>query len=197
MLEGFVDGINDLDRGGHRQEFASPVLFLCGLDLPAGSGAQDCQGAAIAVQLHSRGSQPGGNACESLDRDGRVYQQRVQRITDVGTANLGVERDVGRHLKVGGAVNIGVADADPTGDCWHGRVLSNVSDQSLAAARYDQVYVLVHLQQGVHQGAVGVVYKLDRLNGRSRIGQGATYEANKRGVGAEGFLASAQNAGIS
>jgi hypothetical protein len=149
---------------------------------PNGSRPEDTEGAVVAVQLHTGGGQVGGDAGQTLGGNGRMHQQRVQGVADVGAAHFSVNDDAGCHIQVCRPVNVGVADADATGDRRHGGVLSDETDQPVAASRHYQVDVLAHFQHGIHECAVRVVHELHGPGGGIRFSQGAANQANERGV---------------
>ena len=68
-----------------------------------------------------------------------VDQQRFGRAADAGAAHLGVERDLTRHVELGGLVDEGVAEALEVGENRHARFVLDARHQRLAAARHDHV----------------------------------------------------------
>ena len=96
--------------------------------------------------------------------DGAVDQQRLGRAADAGAAHLGVDGDLHRHVEIGRAVDIEMADAFEMGEDRHPRLALHAPDQAFAAARNDHVEIAVeavqHLADG---GAVGGRHQLDGI----------------------------------
>jgi hypothetical protein len=97
---------------------------------------------------------------------------------------------------IGGVIDIDVAVAVEVLDHRHLGVFRDALDQALAAARHDDVDVLGHGDEMAHRFAVG---GLDHLYGGLRQaggGQALAHAGGDRLVGAQGFLAAAQDRGV-
>ena len=107
---------------------------------------------------------------EMRRRGGAVDQQRLGRAADAGAPHLGVDGEPHRHVEVGRAVDVEMADAFEMREHRHARLLLHPRDQALAAARHDHVEIagkaLQHLADG---GAVGGRHQLDRIFRQSRF----------------------------
>ena len=71
--------------------------------------------------------------------DRAVDQERLGGAANAGAAHLGVDRDVNRHVEVGGPVDIDVADAFQVAEHRNTRIALDPGDQALAATRNDDV----------------------------------------------------------
>ena len=92
-----------------------------------------------------------------------VDQQRLGRAADAGAPQLRVQHDRARHLEVGVAVDVDVADALEVADHRHPRLGLHARDEALAAARHDHVDEVGHAGEHLaDRGAVGGRHQLDR-----------------------------------
>ena len=82
-------------------------------------------------------------------------------VLGVGYLNtyLGVDRDAGCLLRISGGVDVDRAQAVRVPHDGDPRAILNVADEAVAAARDNEINVLVELQEGRHFGS-----SLDRLN---------------------------------
>ena len=78
-----------------------------------------------------------GARCVAAQR--AVDQQRLGRAADAGAPHLRVQHDRARHLEIGVAVDVDVADALEVADHRHARLLLHALHEALAAARHDHV----------------------------------------------------------
>jgi hypothetical protein len=125
-----------------------------------------------------------------------VHEQRVERITDGRPADLGVVDDLESHLRIGGAIDIGMAHARARLDDGHRRVLDRHPDQPLSTSRNDHVEKFAKLQHPLHEGAVG---GRDELHRRVRQAGGPEPFLNRRGdgpIGHQRLAAAPQHNGV-
>ena len=105
-------------------------------------------------------------------RAGAIDQQRLGRAADAGAAHLGVEHDRLRHLEIGGAIDIDMADAFEMREHRHARFVLHARDKALAAARHDHVDAAVKPAQHLaDRGAVAGRHQLDRLFRQAGLAQ--------------------------
>ena len=104
-------------------------------------GRHRCAGRAPARARRraARSRRRAARASIGAGREARVDQQRLHRAADAGAAHLGVERDRARLRRIGGGVDVGVADAVEMGEHRHARIGLDARDEALAAARDDHV----------------------------------------------------------
>ena len=91
-----------------------------------------------------------------------VHQERLQRVADTGTRDLAVEQQVLRNLQVGVLVYVEVADALVVLDDGDATRLVDEADEPFAAARDNEVDVLVQGQHFLHRRPVGGRNERDR-----------------------------------
>ena len=99
---------------------------------------------AFCAAASPRTSQPASSSALTsagriVGRRAAIDQQRLGRAADAGAPHLGVEHDAHRHVEVGVAIDVGVADAFEVREHRHARLLLHARDQALAAARHDDV----------------------------------------------------------
>ena len=83
---------------------------------------------------------------------GAIDQQGFGRAADAGTAHLGVQHNRLRHFEIGGAVDIDVVDAFQMREHRHAGLRFDARDETLAAARHDDVDAAVQsAQQKTHR----------------------------------------------
>ena len=68
-----------------------------------------------------------------------IDEQALGRATNAGAAHLGIEDDLERHVDVGAAIDVGVADAFQMREHGHPRLILNAGDEAFAAARHQHV----------------------------------------------------------
>ena len=125
-----------------------------------------------------------------------MHQHGVQGVADCGPLHFGVVHDARRHRGVGVPVNVSVADAHAAGEDGHRGVCGDEVNQARSAPGNQQVDVLFHPQQHVNQGAVGISDELHGVRGQAGLSNGLLRQSDQRGVGTQGFLAAAQDAGV-
>ena len=114
----------------------------------------------------------------------------VRRILALTTMRL-------RHLQVGAAVDVGVADAFQVREHRHARLLLHARHQALAAARHDHVDGAVEaLQHQPHGLAVGGGHELDGSLGQARLAQAARQAHLDGAAGMMALRAAAQDRGV-
>ena len=138
----------------------------------------------------------GGDFGEAAHGGFGMDQDGVQGVAHGGALDFGVMDDARRHIPVGVPVHIGVADAHAAGQDGHCGAGCDEVNHAGAAARHQQADAVFHCQEDIHQGAVGVVHELDGGGGQAGLADGAVHQGDQGAVGAEGFLAAAQEAGV-
>jgi hypothetical protein len=111
----------------------------------------------VAAHLAARVEQRAHERRQVRRDAGRVDQQRLGGAADAGAAQLGVQHDRARHVEVGGAIHVDVADALEVADHRHARLLLHARDEALAAARHDHVDVVGHAGEHVADGRAVLV----------------------------------------
>ncbi len=131
-----------LDREDEVEVFRAPVLL--GREFGAGPVLYD---RGIAADLDTVGTeQVGERGAEDL-RDVRVDEHGLDGVADAGFLALAIDDDVRRHVEVAALVDVDVADAVVVLDDGHAGHADDALDEALAAARDDEVEILVHLRQ--------------------------------------------------
>ena len=125
-----------------------------------------------------------------------MHQDRVQRIAYGGARDFGVVRDGDRHVDVGLAVHVSVADAHSAGDGRHLGLVGDTVHEVRAAPGHHQVDVLLHAEHLAHEGTVCGANDLDRLAGQASRRGGLTGKAGERRVGVERLSAAAKDGGV-
>ena len=120
-------------------------------------------------------------------------QQRLGRVADARTLDLGVEDDPGRHLRVGRGVDVDRADALVMLHDRHLRLGGDAADQALAAPRDRQVDVLGQGQQVADRRAVGRADELDGVLREPARGQVVGQNPVQGPIRVDRFLAAAED----
>ena len=130
----------------------------------------DGAGARVGAEAAAGGGEVGGEQGQQGRRDGGVDQQGFGGAADAGAAQLGVGEHGAGHRRVGGGVDIGVAQ--PLGMGEHGDAGFGLHpfDQGFAAARDDEVDLA---GGGEHGGDIGAVGRGRDLHGGIRQAGGA------------------------
>ena len=119
-------------------------------------------------------------------------QQAFGRVAHARPLTLGVDDDPLRHRQIGGSVHVNVAVALVVLEHRHFRFGGDPADQSLAAARNDEVDALIQLQQMADRVAVRRRHQLDGVGRQTAVCQTFLENAMQGGVGVQRFLAAAQ-----
>ena len=189
--DGRVDAVDHGHRDDGVQVFGFPVLvrrrhhsFVHGT------------GGGVPAHLAAGGNQILDDGRQTGPGDALVHQQGLRGAADPGAPHLGVEDDLARHVRIGGGVHVGMADAFQVLEQGHLAFRADALDERLAAARHDDVDELRHAQHLADGGAVAGRHPLDR-----RRGQAGAVEPGAEGVhdgagGMEAFGAAAQDDGV-
>ena len=172
VLDSLVDGVDHANGHSEGEEFPAEVLGVGGTHgaaLVGPGGADEGEGALVAAEFDAGLGELGGRSGQQGRRDGRVDEEGVEGVADVGALRLGVEHDIAGLPGVGRGVDVDVNDADAAGDGGDGRVFANVLDEGLAAARDEEVEVLVEPDHLVDDGAVRIGYELDGFGSDSGV----------------------------
>ena len=130
-----------------------------GVEVAADSRRQirhDRAGRSIGAEIAAEGAQVGDDRRQQGSGAGGIDQQRLGGAADAGPPHLGVGDNGARHVGIGLAIDIGVAEPFGVGQHRHTRLALHPLDQGLAAARDDQVDQPGGTQHGRDVGAVGV-----------------------------------------
>ena len=93
-----------------------------GAEIGLGGGGQaghDRLSRRIGAELAAEGAEVGDDLRQQAWRDGGVDQQRLGGAADIGAAHLGIRHDPPRHGRVGGGVDVGVAQPLGMGEDRH------------------------------------------------------------------------------
>ena len=88
-----------------------------------GRSAMIARARPSARKLAAERAQVGDQQRQQRGRDGGVDQQRLGRAADAGAAHLGIGQDGARHRRVGGRVDVGVAEPLGMGEHRHAGLL--------------------------------------------------------------------------
>ena len=186
MRQRRIQPVNHRNRENRVEILAIPVV---------GAGRQntriDRARAGIAAQFAAAIDQ----ACDNAGRFGklRVEQQRFHRAADTGAAHLGIERDHARHRRIGGGMNIGVADAVEMGEHRHPRIGLHPRHQALAAARDNHIDQARRRQHRADRSAVLGGDQLHCSGWHTGFGQPFGQRSVDRPVGMHRLAAAAQH----
>ena len=183
-----VEAGDHLDGQHQIQVLGIPVGVAArrGLDERAGGG--------VAAQLHAGSAQLGRRRRQEAWRDGRVHQQRLDRVAHRRILRLGVAGDARGHRHVGAGVDVHVADAVGVTHHRDARGILDGAHQLVAAARDDQVDQVVEGEQGLDFGArLGQVQGIGqrRILAQRRIDGG-----EQRRIGVARLRAALEDGGI-
>ena len=134
--------------------------------MPSRAGSQSFQRSRISPEGDAILAQGFHHARQKVRRNRPVDEQRVQRIAHGRALGLGVVDDRQGGLQVGALVHENVTDARPAGDDRDAAVLTAEAVQACAAARDDDIHILVQLQEFQHQGTVGLSMNCTASGGR-------------------------------
>ena len=141
------------------------------------SGTSDRAGCHRAARRpHPEGSSDLG---QKSRRDAAVHEQRLGRVADTGTLDLGVEDDPLGHVKIGDGVDVDGTEALIMFHDRHVRLGGHPANEAFAAARDGQVDELGQAQEQADRVPVG---RRDELDGMAR--QAARLELVRRAPGA-------------
>ena len=196
VVKGVVKAVDHLDGGDQREEFLSPVVWLGGDGVQAAVGTEDREGTVVAPYLHAGAVELGGDFWKTAAGSLGMDENGIESVADRRSLDLGIEDNAGRHVGVGVAVDIGVADPDAAGQHGHGGVFGHKVDQAGATTRDEQVDLLLHVQHDIDQRAVGIIDELNSVGGKARLADGSMNQGNQSGVGSQGLLSAAQETRI-
>jgi hypothetical protein len=134
-----------------------------------------------------------GERNQHVARDAGVHEQRLHRVARRVALRLRVVGDRDRHRGVRGGVDVDVAHAVEVLDDRDLRLARDALDQALAAARHDDVDVLLVGDQVADRGAIRRRDDLHRRFGQIRRAQPFVNARRDRGVAAQRFRAAAQD----
>ena len=187
-----VDAVHHLDGDDGVEIFGGPVVF--GRRLHA---LVDGLRRLVAADLAAGIDQHLDQRLEMRCRRGAIDQQSFGRAADAGAAHLGVEHDRLGHVERGRLVDIDMADAFEMREHRHARFRLHAADQTLAAARHDDVDIAV--EAGQHQpdrGAVARRHQLDGGFGQTGLAQALLERGMDGAARAQAVGAAAQDRGI-
>ena len=93
-----------------------------------------------------------------------IDEDRFRRAANARAPQLRVLRDAPRHVEIRGGVDVRVADAFEMAHDRHARILLHARDQTLAAARHDDVDEAGHVAQ--HDADGFAILRRHHLHGR-------------------------------
>ena len=192
MIDGATDAIDDSNGDDRVEIFGTPVLI--GRCLEAWNDAEHCgRGSDFATGLRQRFDQrlQMGGDCRTVD------QQGFGRAADAGPPHLGVDDNLLRHVEIGRAVDIDMAQTLEMGEDRHAGFLLDARNEAFAATRNDHVDRSIEPgKKRTHGGAIGGRHELDRIGrqaGRNEaLDQAGMNETRRIG----GIGAAAQDDGI-
>ena len=190
-IDSIVVRVDDLHGRDERQPLLA-VVVVRAAHAPVAS-IQNREGAVVAAKLDALLGEGVRGVAQEPDGDVGVDDDGIKRVAHAVAARLGVDDDVARLRQVGIAVDVRVADAGAADQHRHRRVLLDEADQLFAAARHDEVDVVLHLE---HLGDDRAVAGLDDLHGaRGHAGGGdrAFDHAAEDDVRLQRFLAAAED----
>ncbi len=148
--------------------------------------------ALVAAQFDLVFGESFGNAREKLVGDFVVDEQRLDGVADAGTLAFGVDDDLFRHVEIGVAVDVHVADALVVFDDGDARFFRDGANQPFPAARDAEVDQVIELQQFVDGGAVSRRDDGDAVRRQTRD----VHRVGNGEVAVDGFRTAAQDHGV-
>ena len=133
---------------------------------------------------------------QHLPRDAARDQQRLHGVAGAVALRLGVVGDAHRLVEIGLVVDVDVAHAVQVLDHRDARLARQALDQSLAAARHDDVDVFLHRDELADGGAVGGLDHLHRGFGQAGRLQAFVHARGDRLIGMDRLRAAAQDRGV-
>ena len=125
-----------------------------------------------------------------------MHQQRFHRVARAAARGFGVEHDVDGFLRVGGFVQINVADAVQMLDNGHAGFRADAGNERFAAARNNHVNQIRQLQHRAHAVAAGVFHKAHGVFRQPRFAQSLLDKLCQRHIAVKCLAAAAQDAGV-
>ena len=169
MRDGSGYAIDQRHRDHRVEIFGAPILFRRRLE-----ARQQRQHIGRGADFAAGFLQRFDKRLQMRGRDGAVDQQGFGRAADAGTAHLGVDDNLQRHVEITRGIDIDMAETFEMGKDRHARFRLDAADEALAAARHDDVDGAVQARQhGADGGAVGGRHKLDRIFRQAGLAQAA------------------------
>jgi hypothetical protein len=122
-----------------------------------------------------------------------VHKHSFDGVADAGTLRLCVNDYPHRHIEIGLPVHICDAQPDIVLDHRHPRITNHCFDQGAAAARNDQIYVLVHFGHVPHRIVTSFWNEQDTVFGQPGADCPCTERFGNRGVRVNRFRAATQD----
>ena len=192
VLDRLIEAVNDAHREDRGEVFGVPVFLGRGLH-----ARHDLARSVVAAQLDALVAENPGERRQHLVGDAARHQQRLHCVAGAEALGLGVVGDADGLLDVGFVVDIDMAHAVEVLDHRDARFLHDALDQALAAARHENIHILVHVQQFADRRAVGGFDHLHRGCGEPRGCEAFVHACSDRLIGMDRFRAAAQDRGIS
>ena len=192
IVDRLVNGIDHARGDDIIAVLPAPVVLRCRL----ARTVQDLLHTRVAADDGVLPTQP---LCDDRQRPRRnvaVDEHTFRRVADRRTARLGVFNDLRRHLHPRRLVHIHMAHARARLDDRDGRLLHHRLNEPLAAARDEHVHIAVQMHERLRALMRRVGHELDGVRRDRRLLQRRAHDLRQRDVGADGFLAAAQQHGV-
>ena len=181
MVNGFIDAGHHLDADDGRQVFLVPVLLGGGLECGAGLGRlQQGQRFGVAAHLDALGRVDGADRRQKFGSCSTRHQQPFSGVAGAVLLGLGVVSHVHGHGHVAKVIDIHMAVAVQVFDDRHFGVAADALNQTLAAARNDDVDKLRHGDQHADGFAVGAGHQLHRVGRQTGSHQCLLHQRGQR-----------------
>src|SRR5690606_14886540 len=194
--DGLVKVLDHLDADDGREILGAPILLGGAAELGVRYLRKNALGGRVAAPLHALGGEDGTYLRQELGGRGGMHQQRFGGVAGAVFLRLGVVGDDQRLLDIDFGIDIGVAVAVEMLDHRHLGFGADALDQTLAAARDDDVHRLGHGDQAADAGAVGGFHELYRRRRQAGFGECLLYQLPQRQIRVNGFRTAAQDAGV-
>ncbi len=155
MVDRLIHAIDHTGSNVHVQILAAPVF------VSSGDNVAHRLNRSIAMNPNTCRRQCRDQISPETIGDGPVNQQALGGTANSGAPGLGVHHHVQRFLRIGGRIDINVADAFQMGEDWHAGFGLHQPDQSLAATWHNHVDILRRAQ---HLGNSRTVARRDALD---------------------------------
>ena len=147
----------------------------------------------VAAQLHAVFLHRRDEGRHEPLRDFPVDQQGFQRIAGAGALDLRIHDDFDRFFHIAFAVDVKVTDPFVVFQHRHRRLGTDQPDQPFAAARDDQIEILIHLEQQIHRRVIRPRHQLHRAVGQAAPDRRPVHDPGQNQIGVKRLAAAAQD----
>ncbi len=192
MVQCLIQAVNDAHSEYEIMKFMAEVILLKGDSILA----KITDGSRISAELHMRFTEQSCYPGKEFRGDGPVHKKALEGIAHARPLDFGIEHDLQGAFHISTFIDKRMADADIVLQHGHGGLLCDSPHKIFAAARYEDVDILIKLAKGCHGFMGRDVYILDGIMRKTGTVEGFTQDGRKGEVGMQGLGTSAQNDSI-